>query len=290
MRRLRVGCVGLGMQGAPIARRIIDAGYATTLYARRATTLDPFRTTGAAIAGTLRELGERCDLVAVCVMDDAQLEEVLLGDEAILAGMTSSNVGQSSRKVVVVHSTVHPNTVQRLAAHAVELDVELLDAPVSGGPEAAEHGTLTVMVGGDPATFERCVDVLATFGDPVRLLGPVGSGQLAKLLNNLLFTAQLALAYDTSTLASALDLDAGALSEVLLRGSARSYALEVWSNAGSLNALAALAGPRLEKDVGLMRDVAATAQPGSTLALDAAQQTIELFDDARRRAEAASTE
>ncbi len=206
-----MGCVGLGMQGAPIARRIIDAGYATTLYARRATTLDPFRTTGAAIAGTLRELGERCDLVAVCVMDDAQLEEVLLGDEAILAGMTSSNVGQSSRKVVVVHSTVHPNTVQRLAAHAVELDVELLDAPVSGGPEAAEHGTLTVMVGGDPATFERCVDVLATFGDPVRLLGPVGSGQLAKLLNNLLFTAQLALAYDTSTLASALDLDAGAL-------------------------------------------------------------------------------
>jgi 3-hydroxyisobutyrate dehydrogenase len=281
MQERRVGFVGLGMQGAPIAGRIIDAGHPTTLYARREASLEPFRSTPAEVASTLGELGARCDVVGVCVMDDAQLDEVLLGDDAILAGMAARGA-EAVDRTVIVHSTVHPDTVRRIAARAAGQGVELLDAPVSGGPVAAEQGMLCVMVGGETATFERCRDLLETFGNPVRHLGPVGAGQQAKLLNNLLFTAQLALARDIGTIGDSLGIDARALADTLLQGSARSYALDVWSNTGSFELLAASAGPRLEKDVDLVLEVGRDAGIADTLVGKAAVRMIEVFNEVAR--------
>jgi 3-hydroxyisobutyrate dehydrogenase len=281
MQQPRIGFVGLGMQGAPIARRIIDAGHPTTLYARRAASLEPFRSTPAEVASTLTELGAACDVVGVCVMDDAQLDAVLLGDEGILAGMAARGPVAAER-TVIVHSTVHPDTVRRIATRAAEQGIDVLDAPVSGGPVAAEQGALCVMVGGDPATFERCRDLLETFGDPVRHLGPVGAGQETKLLNNLLFTAQLALARDIGTIGDSLGIDARALAETMLQGSARSYALDVWANTGSFEMLAASAGPRLEKDVDLVLEVGRDAGIADTLVGTAAAHMIEVFNEVAR--------
>ncbi len=178
----RVGFIGLGSQGAPMARRIIEAGYPTTLWARRPASLEPFADSGAATATTPAELGAASDVLCVCVVDDAGVDEVLRGPRGALATMADGTV-------VVVHSTVHPATSVRLQADYPALHV--LDAPVSGGGHKAEARELLVMVGGAADVVARCRPIFETFGDPVLHVGPLGAGQEVKLLNNMVFTAQL---------------------------------------------------------------------------------------------------
>ncbi|MBV8952108.1 MAG: NAD(P)-dependent oxidoreductase, partial [Actinobacteria bacterium] len=138
--KARVGFVGLGAQGGPIARRILDAGFPTTLWARRSETLAPYAGTAARVATTRAELGAESEVVCVCVVADADVDEVLRGPDGALAAMAPDGV-------VVVHSTVHPETCRRLQADYPSLHV--LDAPVSGGGQLASEGRLLVMVGGD---------------------------------------------------------------------------------------------------------------------------------------------
>jgi 3-hydroxyisobutyrate dehydrogenase len=137
-----------------------------------------------------------------------------------------------------------------------------VDAPVSGGKPAANAGRLLVMVGGDDAAAARCAPVFATFGDPVVHLGPLGSGQVAKLLNNAAFTAHLGLAASLLTLGESLDVDPKRLAEVVLHGSGRSFALErVASAGGTLDRIAAHAGALLAKDVRLVTDLLESRGP-----------------------------
>jgi 3-hydroxyisobutyrate dehydrogenase len=246
----RVGFIGLGSQGAPMARRIIEAGHETTLWARRPATLAPFEGSGAKTAGSPAELAATSDLVCLCVVDDADVEQVVTGPDGVLAGLRRGGV-------IVVHSTVHPDTCRRLEAPARTCGVSLVDAPVSGGGRAAEQGSLLVMAGGDPQVFAYCRPVFATYGDPVVHLGPTGSGQIAKILNNLLFTAHLGLAADALGLGAALGLDRAALGRILPHGSAASFALDRVADAdGSLDRIAAHAGGLLAKDVRLFAEVA----------------------------------
>ncbi|KMS75946.1 6-phosphogluconate dehydrogenase [Streptomyces viridochromogenes] len=246
----RVGFIGLGSQGAPMARRIVGAGHETTLWARRRTTLAPFADSGARTAGSPAELATASDLVCLCVVDDADVEQVVTGPDGVLAGLRRGGV-------IVVHSTVHPDTCRRLEALARTSGVSVLDAPVSGGGRAAEQGTLVVMAGGDPQVFAFCRPVFDTYGDPVVHLGPTGSGQIAKILNNLLFTAHLGLAADALGLGGTLGLDRTALGRVLPRGSAASFALDRVSDAGGgLDRIAAHAGGLLAKDVRLFGEIA----------------------------------
>ncbi len=243
---MRVGFVGLGSQGAPMARRIVDAGFPTMLWARRAGSLEPFADSAALVAGSLAELGAFSDVLCVCVVDDAGVGEVLLGAQGALASMRDG-------AVVAVHSTVHPDTCLRLQADHPRLHV--VDAPVSGGGQKAAAGELVVMVGGDADVVQRCRPVFDTFGDPVLHLGPLGAGQIMKVLNNTVFTAHLALAAEVFELAVARGLDHAAVAAVLLGGSGRSYGAEVAARAGySLERMAATAGGLLAKDVGILAD------------------------------------
>jgi 3-hydroxyisobutyrate dehydrogenase-like beta-hydroxyacid dehydrogenase len=265
-----VGFVGLGSQGAPMARRIVDAGYPTTLWARRSASLEPFADSTAATAATLAELGAACDVLCVCVVGDADVEEVLRGTDGALATMGDGSV-------VVVHSTVHPATCIRLQEDFPALHI--IDAPVSGGGHKAAARELLVMVGGPTDVVERCRPILETYGDPVLHVGPLGAGQEVKVLNNTVFTAQLALAAEVFELAAARQLDQGALAHILATGSGRSYAAEVVAGGGfDLNGLAAAAGPLLAKDVGILADH--TALPNSTL-LVAADAALERMGVAR---------
>lgn len=242
----RVGFVGLGSQGGPMARRIVDAGFPTTLWARRPESLEPFHDTPAAAAATLGELGAASDVLGVCVIDDAGVDEVLRGPDGALAAMSDGSV-------VVVHSTVHPTTCLRLQEDFPALHV--IDAPVSGGGHKAASGELLVMAGGRAEVVDRCRPVLETFGDPVLHLGPLGSGQEVKVLNNTVFAAQLALAAEVFELAAARQLDPAAVAEVLAGGSGRSYAAEVVAGGGyDLEGLAPFAGELLAKDVGILVD------------------------------------
>jgi 3-hydroxyisobutyrate dehydrogenase-like beta-hydroxyacid dehydrogenase len=245
---LRVGFIGLGSQGAPMARRIIGAGYPTTLWARRPGTLEPFAGTGARPAGSPAELAAASDLVCVCVRDDADVEAVV---DAVLGGLAAGGV-------IAVHSTVHPDTCRRLAERAQASGVGLIDAPVSGGGPAAEAGRLLVMVGGDDETVQRCRPVFASYGDPVVHLGPVGAGQVTKLLNNAAFTAHLGVAASLLALGQSLGVDQLRLADVISHGSGDSFALQrVASAGGTVARIGEHAGHLLRKDVRLIAEVAA---------------------------------
>jgi len=260
----RVGFVGLGSQGGPMARRIVDAGFPTTLWARRPESLEPFADTTVAVAATPAELGAAVDILGVCVIDDAGVDDVLRGADGALSSMAAGSV-------VIVHSTVHPETCIRLQADFPDLHV--LDAPVSGGGHKAAEGALLVMVGGADDIVERCRPVLGTFGDPVLRLGPLGTGQEAKLLNNAVFAAQLALANEVFALAQARGLDQHAVATILASGSGRSYAAEVVAGSGfDVEALAPFAGDLLAKDVGILVDRAGL---DDTVLLAAADRALE---------------
>jgi 3-hydroxyisobutyrate dehydrogenase len=245
---LRGGFIGLGSQGGGMARRQIACGIPTTLWARRPEVLADFP--GAAGVGTPAELAAASDVVSICVVDDAGVDAVLGGPDGVLAGLTPG-------AVVAVHSTVHPDSCRRWADDVAAAGGTFLDAPVSGGGAVAEEGRLLVFVGGDAAAVERARPVLATYGDPVVHLGPVGAGQLAKLVNNVVFTAHLALAEDALALAAGLGLDARALLEVLQRGSGASFAASVIVRQGSAQPMREVAGPLLRKDVGIIDALAA---------------------------------
>ncbi|MBV8431473.1 MAG: NAD(P)-dependent oxidoreductase [Solirubrobacterales bacterium] len=267
---MRVGFVGLGSQGGPMARRIVDAGFPTTLWARRPETLDPFAGTGAAIVPALGDLGAASDVLCVCVVDDAGIDEVLRGPGGALASIANGST-------VVVHSTVHPGTCLRLQQDFPHL--HMIDAPVSGGGHKAAAGELLVMVGGPADVAERCRPVLTTFGDPVLHVGPLGAGQEAKLLNNTVFTAQLALAAEVFDLAATRHLDRQAVATILALGSGRSYAAEVVAGGGfTLDGLAPVAGHLLAKDVGLL---AAHTGLNSSALLDAADAALRRMGVAR---------
>jgi 3-hydroxyisobutyrate dehydrogenase-like beta-hydroxyacid dehydrogenase len=267
---MRVGFIGLGSQGGPMASRILAAGFETTLWARREAALDPYRGSGAHIARTRAELGASCHLVCVCVVDDAGVEDVLCGGDGVLSGMRVGGI-------VAVHSTVHPDTIDRLARAAAERGVALVDAPVSGGGEAAAAGALAVIVGADDASHARCLPVFSSYGNPVIRTGAPGSAQLAKLVNNVLFTSYFALVEDALRLGSALGIDPEALGAVLRHGSSKSLVSDTWTQPARREGLARFGGALLRKDVGIVARVAAERGADSGALVAAADRSLALL-------------
>jgi 3-hydroxyisobutyrate dehydrogenase len=214
-----VGFVGLGSQGGPMARRIVESGYPLVIWARRAAALAPFKDTSAATAASIAELGGRAEQVGVCVVDDAGVRQVC--KELIPAMRPGGRIA--------IHSTVHPNTVIDLAKQAAARRIALIDAPVSGGGPAAAARTLTVMVGGDEEPVAAARPIFETFAGLIAHVGGVGAGQMAKLVNNALMAANLAMAHHGVGAGAALGLDRAALSEIVKASSGRSYGFEVYA-------------------------------------------------------------
>jgi len=237
------GFIGLGSQGAGMAQRIIEDGIPTTLWARNPSSLASFRGR-AALAGQPAELGQRSDVVGICVTDDAAVREVTLGPTGVLSGMTAGSV-------LAIHSTIGTDTCAEIAEAAAGHGVSVIDAPVSGGGVAAAAGALTVYVGGSAGAVEQARLVLDTYGDPVLHMGPLGSGLRTKLINNVLNAAQFGLAHDAMAVGEVLGLDPRLLGQALTSGSGRSFSLEVFVGLGSLEPIAGHLGPLLSKDVGL---------------------------------------
>lgn len=240
----KVGFIGLGSQGGPMAHRIIESGYPLILWARRTEALAAFADTKVESAASVAELGARCEHVGVCVVDDAGVRQVC--DELIPA--------MHSGSCLAIHSTVHPDTVVALATQAAARGVSLLDAPVSGGGPAAAAGTLTVMIGGDPAAIEAARPIFATFGSLIVRVGDVGAGQMAKLVNNALMAAHVAMAHYGLEAASKLGLERKALSEIVKVSSGRSFGFEVYARLPDPSAFEHGA-KLLAKDVRLLGEV-----------------------------------
>jgi len=249
---MRAGFIGLGDQGAPMARRIAAAGIPTTVWARRPEAAAGLAEHGASVAATPAELGAACDIVGICVFDAAGVEEVLFGTRGVLVGMAAGGV-------VTVHSTVSPEQIRAIAERAARYRITVLDAPVSGGAAAAENGELLVILAGPEAECERARPVLDTYAGRIVRLAEVGAAQAAKLINNALFAGQVALSLDALRIGAELGLDA-ALVDVLRAGSARSFALEVAAWTGSVAGLAdGQFAAAIGKDVALLTGM---ARPG----------------------------
>jgi 3-hydroxyisobutyrate dehydrogenase-like beta-hydroxyacid dehydrogenase len=214
-----VGFIGLGSQGLGMALRIERAGFPLTVWARRAQTLEPFRGTRARAASSPRELGAASELVCICVVNDADVEQVLLGDAGALAGMAPGGL-------IALHSTVHPGLPARIAELAEPRGVRVVDAPVSGGGQVALEGKLKTIVGAAAEDLERVRPVFESYSDRVFHVGGLGSGQICKLINNALMTAHLQLARDAERLAGQLGLDPKAFLEVASVSSGSSFSLQ----------------------------------------------------------------
>jgi 3-hydroxyisobutyrate dehydrogenase-like beta-hydroxyacid dehydrogenase len=269
---MRVGFIGLGEMGGAMARRIIDAGFTTVLWARRPEALTPFEGERVETADTPADLAARVDLVCVCVWTDDDVREVLGGEQGVLAGCRPG-------AVVAIHSTVAPATCRELADEAGGRDVTVLDVPVSGGRDVALAGNLAVAVGGDEEAAERCRPVFETYGDPVLYVGPVGAAQAVKLVNNALLAANLAVADDALTVGGALGIRPEAMQQLLRSGSGRSYALDVVIGARGSPEIRAAARPALEKDVHALAAAASAEDAEAALLLRAAEEAVTRLGD-----------
>ncbi len=173
----RAGFVGLGDIGEPMATRLCGR-FETSVFDLRSEAVEKLASQGARPASSARQVGERSQVVGVCVLDDAATEAVVAGEDGILAGAAAGTV-------VAVHSTVHPETVRRLAERARERDVSLIDAQMTGGAAGAAAGTLRFMVGGPEEAVECARPYLEAMGSELTHCGDLGMGAVAKLCNNL---------------------------------------------------------------------------------------------------------
>ncbi len=274
---MRVGFIGLGSQGAPIAERIANSGnYETVVWARREEALAPFRQGAATIADSVADLGAGLDLLATCVFDADGTREVLFGQGGAAHTMPSG-------AIVMCHSTVSPQEITEISKEAADrFGLRVLDAPVSGGAPKATVGELVVMVGGEEATYREAAPVIATYSNLAVHLGPVGAGQQAKLLNNAVFAAHIGIAHDVFEVGRKLGLDPAALGTILRSGSGRSYGLELFVNAGSLEPMSrSPLRPALTKDVELLVSLLEGWEEGAMLLAPAKKLVDDLGRESR---------
>ncbi|HZS95035.1 MAG TPA: NAD(P)-dependent oxidoreductase [Chloroflexota bacterium] len=205
---LRVGFIGLGAMGIPMARNILRAGFPLTVWARRREAAEPLLADGAKWASSAAGLARESDVVITIVTNSPDVREVVTGPGGILEGAREG-------LVVVDMSTIAPSVSREIAAEAGERGVAFLDAPVSGGTQGAEAGTLTIMVGGDADALETARPVLEAMGKRIFHVGPSGSGEVVKLVNNSLVGVIGAATGEALVLGAKEGVDVGTMAEVI---------------------------------------------------------------------------
>ena len=226
MQKPRVAFIGLGVMGFPMAGHLLGrGGHDITVYNRsrpRAEAwLSRFGSQGpqARIAGTPAGAAAGADLVFSCVGDDPDVREIALGPQGAFSGMAKG-------AIFIDHTTASADVACELSARAVERGFSFLDAPVSGGQAGAEAGTLTVMVGGDAAAFERARPVIAHYAKAVTLMGPAGSGQLTKMVNQICIAGLLEALSEGIHFGQKAGLDVAQVLDVISKGAAQSWQME----------------------------------------------------------------
>ncbi|MED5574180.1 MAG: NAD(P)-dependent oxidoreductase [Pseudomonadota bacterium] len=218
--RMRVGFIGLGLMGTPMAAKVAEAGHSLTVWGRTASKLQPVLALGAEAADSPRALAETSDVVLLCVTDTDAVEMVVFGDDGVAAGGVAG-------KVLIDHSSIQPDASRRFAARLLDAcGMDWLDAPVSGGPAGVERGTLVVMAGGEDAPFAKVKEVVASYAARFTLMGPPGAGQSTKLINQTLVAAHVAIVAEATQLALDAGIDAERIPQALAGGRADSVVLQ----------------------------------------------------------------
>jgi 3-hydroxyisobutyrate dehydrogenase len=219
----KVAFIGLGRMGKPMAVNILAAGFGLVVHDSREQPALELANLGAGVAHSAREAAEDVDLVEIVVVDDAQVEEVLLGDRGVLQGAREGTI-------IAIHSTVYPETVRKIAKHAATKGVQVIDAQVSGGEAGAREKSLCYMVGGALALLERCRDVFSTSASEIFHLGALGSGAAAKMIVQVVTCIHMLAAHEAEMLAEQGGLDFAALQKVLHASSGQGFVMDNWIN------------------------------------------------------------
>ncbi len=214
-----IGFIGLGLMGRPMALHLARAGHGLHLWARRPSSLEPFRDVGARAHVSAAALAGHAEVVFTMVADAPDVEQVVLGEGGVAEG------GRPGLTVVDM-STINPDAARRIAAALAGKGIAFLDAPVSGGEVGAINASLTIMVGGDPASFEKVKPLLECMGKSVNLIGPSGAGQVAKACNQILTGVGVAAVAEAFNFARRSGVDPARVREALLGGFAYSRILE----------------------------------------------------------------
>jgi len=218
--KLTVGCIGAGVLGSAIIRRLAQRGYAPAVWNRDRSKLSALLAAGAVEAGSPEQLTRASTFVITCISDGAAVESVVFGERGVAAGGAAG-------KILIDMSTCAPAQTQQLAKRlAAACGMHWLDAPISGGAPAALEGRMAIMVGGDPEVFERAQPVWDALARRATLMGQNGAGQSTKMINQVLVSTGLAVLAEACAFAERAGIDAGKIPEALAGGRADSSQLQ----------------------------------------------------------------
>ena len=244
---MKIGFIGLGAMGRPMAGHLQKAGHQLFVWARRPESVGDLAATRCA---TPAELGRCCDVVFTVVTSSADVEGLALGPDGLIEGMAPGSV-------LIDCSTIAPDSAREIAARLGEKGIAMLDAPVSGGEQGAVDATLAIMVGGEAAVLERVRPLLDCLGQRIVHIGPNGAGQVAKACNQMIMVAAIQAAAEAMRLGAASGVDCAKLRQALAGGSAASRVLDVMGERMVKRDFSAGIEARLHhKDFGLVLEAA----------------------------------
>jgi 3-hydroxyisobutyrate dehydrogenase len=274
---MKIGFVGLGHMGAPMARNLLKAGHSLVVYDVVQRNVDALQAAGASAASSAAQAADQAELVITMLPSSPHVKTVYLGNDGVLAGVAPG-------VALIDSSTIDPHTAREVAVLAAQHGNPMADAPVSGGTGGAEAGTLTFMVGGDIGVFERIAPVLRHMGKNIVYCGESGTGQVAKICNNLLLGITMIGVSEAMNLGSALGIDAKVLAGIINTSSGRCWSSDTYNPfPGVMENVPAARGytggfgaDLMLKDLGLAVDAAKLSkQPAVLGAL--AQQLYQMF-------------
>ncbi|MBW4693312.1 MAG: 2-hydroxy-3-oxopropionate reductase [Lyngbya sp. HA4199-MV5] len=216
----RIGFIGLGIMGKPMARNLLKAGYALVVYNRSRPAMEELLADGATLADSPKAVAEQVDVVISCVSDSPDVEAVALGNDGVIEGAKSG-------LTFIDMSTIAPATARKVYTALKEKGIDALDAPVSGGDIGAQQGTLSIMVGGEEAVFERSRPIFEAMGKNIVYIGEAGAGQVTKACNQIVVAMTVQAVAEALTLAKKSGVDVAKVREALMGGFAQSRVLDV---------------------------------------------------------------
>lgn len=215
----KVGFIGLGIMGKPMAKNLLKAGYSLVVYDINADPVKELSALGAKPAGSPREVAQEVGTIITMLPDSPQVKDVILGGNGVLEGARPG-------AIIVDMSSIAPLVSREVAAGAAKKGVRMLDAPVSGGQPGAIAGTLSIMVGGDQKDFDECYEMLSKMGRSVVRVGAIGSGNIAKLANQIIVALNIAAVSEAFVLATKAGVDPKAVYDAIRGGLAGSNVMD----------------------------------------------------------------
>jgi 2-hydroxy-3-oxopropionate reductase len=217
----KIGFIGLGAMGKPMASNIARAGFELTVCDLREEPCKALAALGARVVASAREVAEKSDIIEIAVVDDAQAEQVVIGEHGVVHGARAGSI-------VAIHSTILPGTARNIAVRCRANGVEVIDVPMSGGQKGAEERRLAYMAGGEAAVLEKCRPVFVTSASHIFHLGELGMGATAKMLIQIVVCLNMIAAHESELLCKKTGLDFKSFQEVLHVSSGQSNVLDNW--------------------------------------------------------------